>query len=555
MSPGDMSERLQDYGGRIESLAQSLGLDYHPVDFELVPNNFMTEVAIYGLPIRMPHWSFGVRYIHQLIRQSMGHSRIFEVMFPGNPCHGYLVNSNTLAENTLVTAHVLGHADFAKNNHLFARFAEMSGTNIVEHAAAQAHRIEEAVRNHGQQRVEALLDAALALEPHVDVEPGAAPPALSDAHRAGCRAAVGRCVQQPLPEPARRRRQAEPSKERRPAPIPPHPEGDLLWFIAHYGPELEDWERDVFLAVRHESFYFYPVFACNIMNEGWATYWHARLLREADFLPEDLYLDAVTCHSNVVRPFAAEQQAALAINPYHLGFSMWERIVEKEGLERAREIRRDEDDFGFVRNFLDEELAEKLGLFVFESNSDDGIKIIARDVNHVREAILAPKFNYGAPRIQRRRNEAPTARSCSSTTTPPTAAGSSSSAPRGCCSTCTASGAARSCCRPSTAAARRTSCERAARTARSAVRTGERTEGNQGFPRYRSLVVFSSTNGSETQVSTANLALAPVRFPLRRGRPHFRVAALVLRRVFDVAAERDGGVPRPARIEEHAAGE
>src|SRR5918999_1894957 len=166
---GTMSEALVDYGRRIESLAHGLGLNYYPVDFELVPANFMTEVAIYGLPIRMPHWSFGVRYIHQLIRQSMGNSRIFEVMFPGNPCHGYLVNSNTLAENTLVTAHVLGHADFAKNNHLFARFMDMSGTNIVEHAAAQAHRIEEAVRNHGQQRVEALLDAALALEPHVDV--------------------------------------------------------------------------------------------------------------------------------------------------------------------------------------------------------------------------------------------------------------------------------------------------------------------------------------------------------------------------------------------------
>ena len=149
--------------------------------------------------------------------------------------------------------------------------------------------------------------------------------------------------------------------------MPPHPESDLLWFIAHYGPELEDWERDVFLAVRHESFYFYPVFACNIMNEGWATYWHARLLREADFLPEDLYLDAVTCHSNVVRPFAGEQQAALAINPYHVGFCMWERIVEKDGLERAREIRRDEDDFGFIRNYLGPEMAEKLGLFVFEA--------------------------------------------------------------------------------------------------------------------------------------------------------------------------------------------
>ncbi|MES2564706.1 MAG: SpoVR family protein [Pseudomonadota bacterium] len=401
LTQSEMNERLQDYGKRIEALAQSLGLSYYPVDFELVPNNFMNEVAIYGLPIRMPHWSFGVRYIHQLIRQSMGNSRIFEVMFPGNPCHGYLVNTNTLAENTLVTAHVLGHADFAKNNHLFARFAEMSGTNIVEHAAAQAHRIEQAVRDHGQQRVESLLDAALALEPHVDLNQELHRPLYpTHAPKRSERAQVSEASFtgrfRHLPGETER---AEPPREHKLAPIPPRPESDLLWFIAHYGPELEDWERDVFLAVRYESFYFYPVFACNIMNEGWATFWHARLLREADFLPGELYLDAITCHSNVVRPFAGAQQAALAINPYHVGFSMWERIVEQQGIERAREIRRDEDDFGFIRNYLDEELTERLGLFVYEAKASDGIKIAARDVNKVREAILAPKFNYGAPRI------------------------------------------------------------------------------------------------------------------------------------------------------------
>jgi stage V sporulation protein R len=399
LTQSEMNERLQDYGKRIESLAKSLGLSYHPVDFELVPNNFMNEVAIYGLPIRMPHWSFGVRYIHQLIRQSMGHSRIFEVMFPGNPCHGYLVNTNTLAENTLVTAHVLGHADFAKNNHLFARFADMSGTNIVEHAAAQAHRIEQAVKTHGHQRVETMLDAALALEPHVDLD--------QDLHRQ-LYPTQKKAPVEPPPDSAFTDRfkhlpgetpRGDKSADRKSLPIPPHPEHDLLWFIAHYGPELEDWERDIFLAVRHESFYFYPVFACNIMNEGWATYWHARLLREADFLPEELYLDAVTCHSNVVRPFAGEQQAALAINPYHVGFSMWERIVEQQGLDRAKEIRRDEDDFGFIRNYLDAELADRLGLFVYEAKPDEGIKVAARDVNKVREAILAPKFNYGAPRM------------------------------------------------------------------------------------------------------------------------------------------------------------
>ncbi|HYD58336.1 MAG TPA: SpoVR family protein, partial [Burkholderiales bacterium] len=174
---------------------------------------------------------------------------------------------------------------------------------------------------------------------------------------------------------------------------------DLLWFIAHYAPDLEQWERDIFLAVRAESLYFYPVFACQIMNEGWASYWHARLLREAEFLPQPLYLSALKAHSDVVRPYAAGEQTALAINPYHLGFTIWERIVEKHGLEQARQVRRDEDDFGFIRNWLDRELAEEAGLFVYEAQSNDEIRVATKDLAAIREAILAPKFNYGAPRV------------------------------------------------------------------------------------------------------------------------------------------------------------
>ena len=70
-----MSE-LEQYAASIEALAGRLGLDYYPVDFEIAPQSLMTEIAVYGLPVRMPHWSFGVRYIHQLVRQSMGHSKI-----------------------------------------------------------------------------------------------------------------------------------------------------------------------------------------------------------------------------------------------------------------------------------------------------------------------------------------------------------------------------------------------------------------------------------------------------------------------------------------------
>ena len=390
---------LEQYAASIEELAKRLGLDYYNVDFEVAPASLMTEIAVYGLPVRMPHWSFGVRYIHQLVRQSMGHSKIFEVMFPGDPCRAFLMDGNSLAENTLVTAHVLGHADFSKNNQLFARFHEMAGGNIVEHAAAHAHRIQQAIDKVGMERVESVLDAALALESHLDVDGELHrtryPEFMPEKSQVDETAFQRRFRSLPgLAEPAAK---ADVGPVR--APIPPHPEFDLLWFIAHYAPELEQWERDIFLMVRSESLYFYPVFACQIMNEGWASYWHARLLREADFLPQPLYLSAIKAHSDVVRPYAAGQETALAINPYHLGFTLWEHIIDAHGLARAREVMRDEDDFGFIRNFLDRSLADKLDLFVYEASAGDEIKFANRDVNAIREAILAPKFNYGAPRV------------------------------------------------------------------------------------------------------------------------------------------------------------
>ena len=393
-----MSSELEQYAEGIESLARRLGLDYYPVDFEIAPASLMTEIAVYGLPIRMPHWSFGVRYIHQLVRQSMGNSKIFEVMFPGDPCRAFLMDGNSLAENSLVTAHVLGHADFSKNNQLFARFHDMSGGNIVEKAAAHAHRIQLAIEANGLERVELVLDAALALESHVDV--------AGELHRARYPEFV---AERSAPEKSgfQKRFDLLPGVDSIKAPplgplraaVPPHPEYDLLWFIAQYAPELEQWERDIFLAVRAESLYFYPVFACQIMNEGWASYWHARLLREADFLPQALYLAAIKAHSDVVRPYASGGETALGINPYHLGFTIWERIVEKHGLERAREVMREEDDFGFIRNWLDRELAEECGLFVYETRPGDEIRVASRSIDAVREAILAPKFNFGAPRV------------------------------------------------------------------------------------------------------------------------------------------------------------
>lgn len=381
---------------KLEALAADQGLKYFPVDFELVPPSFMMEVAVYGLPVRMPHWSFGLRWIYQMIQHRMGHSRIFEVVFPGDPNRAYLVNTNSLHENTLVVAHVLGHADFSRNNMAFCRSQEQVGYHIVEQAASHAHRIEEIIKEVGEKRVEHALDCALALEPHIDTQQALNRKPYPGKHKKppAERAEGFRGRYSDLPGEAA----AVPEAGGEP-PIPPKPERDLLWFIAHYAPELEDWEQDIFLAVRKEAWYFQPVFNCQIMNEGWASYWHSRLLREADFLPSSMYVDCMKTHSDVVSPYAADSQVALKLNPYHVGYVMWEHIIETGGLDAARDIMIQEDDFGFIRNYLSRELAEKMRLFSFTAKRNGEIRVGESSLDALHENILAPKFNFGAPRV------------------------------------------------------------------------------------------------------------------------------------------------------------
>src|SRR5579863_1882922 len=218
-----MKHGWRSYVPRLEALARKLGLEFSPVIFEAVPDSFMSEIAVYGLPVRMPHWSFGARYIYQLVQRHMGYSRLFEVVFPGNPGHAYLASSNGLADNILVTAHVLGHADFSRNNLLFRRCQEQVSEHIVEHAANHARAIQQIIESHGAQRVETVLDAALALEQHIDIDQSLRRERYPD------------YIEEPkvLADDSFRKRFAalDPAaavnvEQKKRAPVPPHPERD-----------------------------------------------------------------------------------------------------------------------------------------------------------------------------------------------------------------------------------------------------------------------------------------------------------------------------------------
>ena len=404
----------------------------------------MTEIAVYGLPVRMPHWSFGARYIYQLLQRHMGYSRLFEVVFPGDPGHAYLAASNGLADNVLVTAHVLGHADFSKNNMLFRRCQDQGNAHIIEHAAAHARQIERDIEAHGFKAVEQVLDAALSLEQYVDLDqplrreryPEYAPAEAErrdDAFRARFAtldAGAGTAPQARKPR----------------APLPPHPERDLLWFIATYAPEMESWERDIFLAVREESFYFYPVFATQIMNEGWASYWHARLLREADFIPED---DLSRRHqmpfgrraSGRDRGAGGALHQSLPSGIHALGGD--HQAVRRRGgaADHARGRR-----LQLLAQSPDARDRHGDGVVPLSAAAERPIKVVAADVDELHESLLLDKYNFGAPRVAvtEVRNDGTLVLEHDASST---AAGSMRSARSRCSSTSSACGAGRCCSR------------------------------------------------------------------------------------------------------------
>src|SRR6266853_405837 len=343
---------FEDRVAELETLARDQGLDFFPVSFEVVPQDIMTEVAAYGLPTRARHWSYGKVYQHQHLYGAMGLSKMYEIVLNSDPGLAFLLDSNPEIANLLVAAHVFAHVDFFKNNLCFAD----TNRRMVNDAVAHALRIDAYIERYGLEVVEHLMDIGFALDRHTDPHKGLLrqpyPP-----RRVVEKAHVALPYDDLMDTPTRSITYAVEGER-----LPPHPERDLLWFLITYAP-LEAWQRDVLQIIREESYYFHPQFHTKIMNEGWASYWHAEL--------------------------------------FHLYEGVWR--------EKIFEVRRTEDDLSFLRNYLTPDLVQRLNLFAYGSNCThppgkpcpqcQTAVITARERDAGVEALFAPRYNYGVPRI------------------------------------------------------------------------------------------------------------------------------------------------------------
>ena len=389
----------------LEALAHQQGLDFFSTSFEVVPQDIMTEVAAYGLPTRARHWSYGKVYQSQRLYGTMGLSKIYEIVLNSDPGLAFLLDTNPEIANLLVAAHVFGHVDFFKHNELFAP----TNRNMINDAVAHALRIDGYIERYGLETVEHLMDIGFALDRHIDPHLGVTRPPY------------------PPRQIVEKERPTQPYDDlfNAAAPsvtyevvgerIPPHPERDLLWFLITYA-KLEPWQQDVLQIIREESYYFYPQFLTKILNEGWASYWHAELFHQYDGVSPEEMIEFARLHAGVVNP-----GSRFSINPYYLGYSILVDIEKRwgalhaagksslTGRQKLFEVRRTEDDISFLRNYLTVELMEKLALFTYgrpcthppgqHCSQCEHVVITSRDQEAIVEALLAPRYNYGVPRI------------------------------------------------------------------------------------------------------------------------------------------------------------
>ncbi|MDN4607856.1 SpoVR family protein [Sporosarcina highlanderae] len=385
----------------ITEIAKGFGLDFYPMRYEICPADIIYTFGAYGMPTRFSHWSFGKQFHKMKLQYDLGLSQIYELVINSNPCYAFLLESNTLIQNKLIIAHVLAHCDFFKNN---ARFAN-TRRDMVESMTATAERIANYEMLYGKDEVERFIDAVLAIQEHID-------PSLvrwrygnEDVEDEEAVPVVRKTAYDDLWEIEHRK--LKPPVETTRKRFPPQPEKDILLFILENSRELSEWQRDILTMIREEMLYFWPQMETKIMNEGWATYWHQRILREMD-LTTDETIEFAKLNANVIQP------SKTSINPYLLGLKIFEDIERRydnptkemmeygvtpnSGREKMFEVREMDSDISFIRNYLTKDIVQQEDMYVFEKKGSY-YKISDKEFLNVQERLIAQRINGGFPFI------------------------------------------------------------------------------------------------------------------------------------------------------------
>ncbi|WP_311064938.1 SpoVR family protein [Halomonas sp. DWK9] len=433
---------LERFDEELARLADEYRLDTYPNQIEVITTEQMMDAyASVGMPVGYHHWSFGKQFLaveQAYKRGQMGLA--YELVINSNPCIAYLMEENTLMMQVLVIAHACyGHNSFFKGNYLFRAWTDAE--SIVDYLVFARKYIAQCEERHGVHAVEQLLDACHALQNYgVDRYKRPSPiSAEEEAKRQDEREAylqtqvnmLWRTIPEApaglAPLPGSLRSEDDPLGLHSGGCYPSEPQENLLYFIEKNAPLLAPWQREIVRIVRKLAQYFYPQRQTQVMNEGWACFWHYTLMNrlyDEGKVDEGLMLEFLQSHAAVINQPGFDSPYYSGLNPYALGFAIFkdiQRICEaptqedrewfpdiagspwRETLEFAMRNFKDES---FIQQFLSPKVIRDLKLFlIVDDDQAEMLQVGAihdeRGYKRVREALSSQyALSVREPNIQ-----------------------------------------------------------------------------------------------------------------------------------------------------------
>ncbi len=335
---------LQSLFDRLRPAIEESGLHLDHLHVDVVDADTLNALASYsGMPSRISHWSFGKTFHRLRTTHDYRMTQIYELVVNNRPAYAFLDRTTSKAQALMILAHVVAHVDFFQHNRLFYPTPYDMLTRMARHR----HDFLELTRQHGVASVESLIDAAMVLMDFVGERP---------------RVPVG-------------------------ASAP----DDVMGFVIQHAPHLESWERHALATLYTEARYFWPQQLTKVSNEGYATFWHQRILRQTELSPEEAW-EVSRLHASVV------QVTQPQLNPYRLGLALYQQLWTDGGVDRVLDARTQYDDLGLIRSAFQEGMVEHSGLALYrpqESSPEPRVGSFAA----IQSQLLRDLENGGIPHM------------------------------------------------------------------------------------------------------------------------------------------------------------
>ena len=420
-------ELLEKFDKEISRIAKDkFKLDTYPNQIEVIRSDQMMDAyASVGMPVNYNHWSYGKHFLKTEQDYQRGRMGLaYEIVINSSPCIAYLMEENTLTMQALVIAHACyGHNSFFKGNYLFREWTDAEA--IIDYFLFAKNYITKCEERYGLEAVEKTLDSCHALM-NYGVDRYKRPTPISVAEEQRRQKDRQDYIQKHIND-LWRTLPTEKDTRKETLRFPEEPQENLLYFLEKNAPSLQDWQREIVRIVRKISQYFYPQRQTQVMNEGWATFWHYTILNEMydeGLVSEGFIMEFLTSHTSVVAQPDFDSPYYSGINPYALGFAMMQdirricenptdedrewfpKIAGSDWLDTLHQAMQNYRDESFILQFLSPKVIRDLKLFHLNDNDEKetiGVEAIHNDAGYrqVREK-LAQQYNlsYREPDIQ-----------------------------------------------------------------------------------------------------------------------------------------------------------